>query len=1198
MPHSKLVSVCCLANDRERYREIRVLTPHHCQTNIPMNFRASAILNVACWLLFFAISSSADSLAYVPNFAPTDDARSDADDLFAQSVQQYISTYCIECHQGDKAKGDLDLSRYQNSSDVIQNFRTWNHIVEFIQNGEMPPRDSKQPSIDENNSVAKSVANILIAEAKKRDGDPGPVLPRRLSNTEYDNSVRDLTGIHIRPTKDFPPDPAGGEGFDNTGESLGISPNLLKKYLATAQLVSDHLVLRTDGIAFSPFPITSYNERRKLTEEAIIDFYNQHSVDLEKYIEAAWRFRFRPSSQSAVTIESWAQDRGLSSVYLPRVANFLDVTLPKTASYELAFAHQLATQWQQLAAPESETSTSQQIRDFVQSIELLRNVLTPPERELIQSNAGNWPINHLDFRAKVAASRDQFETNNLKATTILRSPRISNRHSNASDNQTQKISIQFERAFSNDDTVVIIQQAIFSNSDQWPNNPTEYQQHQAQSFRSVLEASAPELASSLRFGNHLSGTDIDAESFAVQVPNNIEIAIPAKLAKQLDGKHLLMKCQLDTSHNRNGNAFADIQYNTRAPRSLGRNAKLLIEKESDLTKSVSQFATDFCDTFPNRFYYVDSGRGLAAGFHLVEGFFRDDQPLVNKVLSEAENVKLNKLWREIDFVTESAETLLRGFVWFERAEREVLLDKRFDFLSSEDPKLVEDSMLERFEKVYLDKMGVQRIEDTLEPVNRDAKFEMIHGFFEQIRHGLAEHKSLLALAEPKALLDIEAFASRAYRRKLSDSDRESLHTLYRELRADGLDIEPALRGLVTAILMSPDFFLLYRETTDGKSVSLLPDNVIATRLSYFLWSSLPDEALLAAASSGDLTTPDQIAAQTLRMLDQPQVQSFAREFFGQWLRYRDFIEKDPINAAAFPGYDEELRLAMAEEPVQLATRLIQLDRPITDLLNSDTTMVNARLAKHYGPVFEQQYREELTKFVRSQTGDASDHTPNALATADANKSPWLPVRGLRQSGRGGLFGMAVVLAKNSAGERTSPVKRGFWSVHHLLGQHFPPPPADVPELPKSEATSEKTIRELLALHVADEQCARCHKHFDGLGLAMEGFDATGRARTVDSAGRPIDNVATLPGGNSAQGISGLIDYVEKQRRDDFVRTFCRKFLGYALGRSVLLSDQPLLDEMERQLVANEYRFSSAFITVVRSQQFRYQRSKDFSPSGL
>jgi len=308
------------------------------------------------------------------------------------------------------------------------------------------------------------------------------------------------------------------------------------------------------------------------------------------------------------------------------------------------------------------------------------------------------------------------------------------------------------------------------------------------------------------------------------------------------------------------------------------------------------------------------------------------------------------------------------------------------------------------------------------------------------------------------------------------------------------------------------------------------------------------------------------------MLKHGRIAAFAREFFGQWLRYRDYLVKDPINAPAFPEYTDELRNAMFEEPERLATHLIQNDEPIISLLNSDATFVNRRLAKHYGGKIESAY----------ETAAARD------ALHD-----WRRVNGLHAAGRGGLFGMAVILTKNSAGERTSPVKRGFWSVHHLLGQHFPPPPADVPELPKSEKAATRSIRQLLADHTADARCAMCHTHFDSLGLAMEGFDPIGRARTKDAAGRPIDNMAVLPNGESAQGIPALINYVEKHRNQDFVRTLCRKFLGYALGRSVVLSDQPLLTEMEKALESEEYRFSALFRTVVLSPQFRKQRGQDF-----
>ena len=258
------------------------------------------------------------------------------------------------------------------------------------------------------------------------------------------------------------------------------------------------------------------------------------------------------------------------------------------------------------------------------------------------------------------------------------------------------------------------------------------------------------------------------------------------------------------------------------------------------------------------------------------------------------------------------------------------------------------------------------------------------------------------------------------------------------------------------------------------------------------------------------------------------------------------------------------------------------------MINSDTTFVNGLLARHYGGEIQSQWereREALQKHLQV--------TGQPKMSGEQLDATWFEVSGLRAQGRGGLFGMAVILAKNSGGERTSPVKRGFWTVHHLLGQHFPPPPADVPELPENVKEGEHTLRELLKTHVADASCAICHKHFDYLGLAQESFDPIGRFRTKDAAGRPIDDAVTLPDGENAKGIDGLIRYIEQHRKEEFVRTFCRKFLGYALGRSVELSDQPLLDEIEQALQESDYKFSVLVKKVVASPQFRNQRAQDF-----
>ena len=1117
-------------------------------------------------------------------------------DEYQDQILPYMKTYCMECHAGAEAKGELDLTKFNSNTDVVQSFRRWKNVIEFVQQGEMPPEEAKQPAITESNQVVAAIEAILISEAKRHAGDPGPVLPRRLSNREYDLGVRDLTGIDMRPTKDFPVDPAGGEGFDNTGEALRMSPNLLKKYLGAAQHVADHLVLKPSGIVFAPFPVTSYNERKKLTEQAVIDFYAEHAVDTLDYLEAAWRYRHRPAGQAGLSIAEWADqpsvvlrspnDRSiaarkatLSHRYLAIVWQFVDRCDPA-----LPLSRELQASWLAIPAPTSETERPAELLAFRELIETTRKLLSGPPPELIQAGAGNWPIRHLDFRAKVAQGRDQFDPTVMKSEAQLRPIRVNAPDAKAP--QPRSIFIRFEQGFSSDKAYVLVKRPLFSEADHLPRNDEERNKHKIVTLRSVLTDAAPALMETLKFGRDPDGQEIDADSFVIQVPATIEIPLTVDFQRERTGHHLLLPVSLDRDRSPNGSVLVHASWGEPEGSRWAPGVQHLIHPGSPVALELTTAATAICHAFPDEFAHVDNNRGLAAGFHLVEGFFRDDRPLVEKVLSDTENAELDRLWQELDFVTESAETLLRGFVWFERSEREVLHDERFDFLRSEDPDLVHESLLGKFEGLYLDKLGIKRVAGTLETETPNAQHAMVHGFFNDIRKGLARQQELLASAEPRGLEDLERLARRAYRRPLRPEEQESLRTLYRSLREEGQAVEGALRGVLTAILMSPHFSYHIPQVSEGPGVYPLSDEDLATRLSLFLWSSLPDEELLAVAAEHGLQDEQRLLAQTQRMLKDPRVDGFAREFLGQWLRYRDYLEKDPIHAEAFPGYTDELRAAISEEPVRLATHLIQTDRPVTELLSSDVTLVNRVLADHYGGAIQQQYRQ------------LREANPQPLVSGGSGAGEdWRMVHGLKGEGRGGLMGMAVILTKNSVGERTSPVKRGFWTVHHLLGQHFPPPPADVPELPKSEKEAIRTIRELLADHVSNAKCAMCHKHFDGLGLAMEGFDALGRARTKDSAGRPIDNRAELPGGTSAKGIPELIQYIEQHRRQEFLRTLNRKFLGYALGRSVSLSDEPLLSEMEAALKAHEFRFSALFEVVVRSPQFRKQRGRDFVSGG-
>jgi hypothetical protein len=266
---------------------------------------------------------------------------------------------------------------------------------------------------------------------------------------------------------------------------------------------------------------------------------------------------------------------------------------------------------------------------------------------------------------------------------------------------------------------------------------------------------------------------------------------------------------------------------------------------------------------------------------------------------------------------------------------------------------------------------------------------------------------------------------------------------------------------------------------------------------------------------------------------------------------------------------------MHEESILFFTDLFQRDASVLGILDSDQTFVNERLAAFYG--------------IADRTPADGAFPPPTASTGNG----WRRVEGIRRYGRGGILALSATLAKQSGASRTSPILRGNWVSEVLLGEKLPKPPKDVPRLPESEtATDRLTVRQLVERHVSDRRCSSCHQKFDAFGFALEGFDAIGRLRDRDLAGHPIDTKTRLPDGNKIDGLAGLRDYLAVTRRNTFVHQFCRKLLGYALGRGLQLSDEPLLAEMQQRLSESNYRFSAAIDTILESRQFREIRGRD------
>jgi mono/diheme cytochrome c family protein len=415
---------------------------------------------------------------------------------------------------------------------------------------------------------------------------------------------------------------------------------------------------------------------------------------------------------------------------------------------------------------------------------------------------------------------------------------------------------------------------------------------------------------------------------------------------------------------------------------------------------------------------------------------------------------------------------------------------------------------------------------------------------------------------------LTTLARRAFRRPVTAGDIDPLYAFYERARGKGsarrndvpaTDFEGGIEAALEAMLVSPEF--LFRIERDAGpptgAAHRVTDFELASRLSFFLWSTIPDAELLDAAEHGTLHEPQILERQVRRMLDDPRADALVSNFVGQWLQLRnvDTVRPDPV---IFP-FDEALRRSFLTETTLFVSSIFREDRSLLDLLSADYTFVNQRLAEHYGipRVYGSQFRR--------------------VTVADVN--------------RRGLLGQGSMLAVTSYPNRTSVVQRGKWVLETLLGNPPPPPPPDVPELKAAPHGKVLSMREQMQVHRTNAVCAACHARMDPIGFALENYDAVGRWRGED-AGAAIDASGTLPDGTSFEGPAGLSRLLLTKYRDDFVRTATEKLLTYALGRGVEYYDAPAVRAIARESARDEYRMSSWILAVVKSTPFQMRRTSE------
>ena len=988
----------------------------------------------------------------------------DADREFAQTVQPFLTAYCASCHTGEKAVAQLDLRQYSSVDAVVQDYAKWDRLREKLASRQMPPQQAKQPSEQERRQIISWIDATWKIAARRNDGDPGRVLARRLSNAEYNYTIHDLTGVDIRPAKEFPVDPANLAGFDNSGESLTMSPALLTKYLQAARLVADHMFLNPTGFDFAPHPMLVETDREKFCIQQIVDFYDRQPTDYSDYFRSAWMFKHRAVfGKPKATLADMAAQNRVSARYLTTIWQMLEG--PKEDVGPIA---KLQTMWRALPVPAKGTDP------FLDQFIEMRDYVVRMRKDTSLKFAS--PV----VRGLSVASQPLMNWKNRQYATHRR---------------------DFERA-------------ALRVADEPP----------------PVEIKMPDAKRGL-VGGGLNGEDLNAL-----------IALAQQYQSRMQNPDLEVPA--------------------------GQRARY----EAAFARFSSIFPDAFYVRERGRFYPDDSedkGRLLSAGYHNVMGYFRDDLPLRELLLDEKGQQELERLWDEFEFVAGyTARTYIEFF--FNQSGEVLGNGRESGSHRPADKDITEESVILDFKKAYLAKASA-------DPKNSPIAFEAISEHFEGVNRAIRTVERKRLEAEPKQLDALLAFAARAYRRPLTPDEGADLRAFYRSLRdTSKLTHEEAMRDLIVNVLMSPHFN--YRviasasarpaqnasasaQSATADKTAPLTDHALASRLSYFLWSSMPDSELSARAAAGELRNEAVLIAQVRRMLKDERARRFATEFGGNWLDFRRFDEHNAVDRERFPQFSNELRDAMFQEPIRFITDVIQNDRSVLDMLYGNYTLVNPALAKHYG-------------------------MPEVYGGADR----WVRVDNARQYQRGGILPMAAFLTHNSPGLRTSPVKRGYWVARRVLGEVIPPPPPTVPELPKDEAQLDLPLRELLAKHRDNAACSSCHARFDSFGLTFEGYGPVGETRSKDLAGRPVDTKASFPGGSQGTGLTGLQSYIRAHREQDFLDNLSRKMLVYALGRSLLLSDEPLIQRMNAKLAASGYRFSSLIETIVTSPQFLRKRT--------
>ncbi|HET7220095.1 MAG TPA: DUF1592 domain-containing protein [Vicinamibacterales bacterium] len=1060
--------------------------------------------------------------------------------------------YCFECHGTDKPKGDISIERLlanASPTSVGVNWQDWERVADMLESGKMPPKEATLfPTDDERNAAAAWIRTSLKAYEAEHAGDPGRVTVRRLTSAEYAYAVRDLTGIDVKVGIDASSDSVGGEGFANFGDVQFVQDASIERYLEAAKQIADHAVIGAGPLEFFTDPgktglelsaLHRIDELYASKGFRVVSGEGGRPYGLDRYGKAfyvAWSFKHRVALRDpTATLRALAAKEGITGRFAEHIWNA--VNKPNTG-YP---ARATIDGWARLPAPTADLEASKaKAREGCDA--LYKALTTWPSwffarGDLAAGGAGDEsPLVFDDTTLKAEATHHYAYTLGPRAGRGRGAPAPP-----ASGPARVFLTFTDINPAPGITPVVVWRNARVVTRGAVPFAPGAPPGGRGrgaagpvlstQPLRAVL---APDAAAALKFGVSPDGAAMGPDDFATTETTSFAIDPPAA--------GTVAELQVDAELGHNRNAVVRLMISDRAegsardalqrvilgdPSSAGyRKFRANIAEYVSLMPPNSHGEANPADKdpvpppFDNTYNSPEHD-----AFVLKVKYQRNDSFFTNSIVDGADRARLDHAWYD-----------LFGSWPYHDAYLEMLVDHFGLTLESRQIKDLTAAQI------------------AAQPAAARPHLTSLRAHYDEVMKAQA-------LAQPGHVTDAIAFASRAWRRPLTTVEKANLRAFYDKSRTvNKLDHDASIRALLARILVSPAF--LYRvETVARGPEKPLNDWELASRMSFFLWSSIPDEELRRAAAAGELSDPALLVKQVKRMAADPKARRLATEFFGQWLGFYHFDEYRGVDTGRFPEFTEDVKTAMYDEAISTFEYIVRQNRPVKEMLFADYTFLNKPLAKFYGI-------------------DADVKSTDKVEL----------VHGSRAFDRGGALRLGSVLTTTSAPLRTSPVKRGDWVLRRILGTPTPPPPADAGTIPADDQTfNGLTLRERLAQHKRNATCANCHLRIDPLGFPLEGFDAVGRTRKTYADGKPVDVTGEFADKKTIVGADGLLQYLQTQDRQ-VMTTLSKKMLGYALGRTVMASDRPLMREMTA--AGGDATFADLAARIVTSRQFRNRVGDD------